>query len=64
MSHIFAFLSKSEITITKRGVPVAKLVPVNSQEAPKGFGMLKGTAIEVGDLIEPIDEKWNVEDPF
>jgi prevent-host-death family protein len=40
----------STVTITKRGVPVARLVPVS---APPGalFGCLKGTFEEVGDIV-------------
>ena len=47
---------RKEILITKRGKPVAKLVPVN--ERPESFiGSMKGTMEIVGDIISPIDEK-------
>ena len=49
-----------EITITKRGKPVAKLVPIN--ETPVSFiGSMKGTMEIVGDIISPIDEKWDAD---
>ena len=46
------------IVITKRGKPVAKLVPV--EEEPTGlFGYMAGTAKICGDIISPIDEdEW------
>ena len=47
-----------EIVITKRGKPVAKLVPVNDR--PESFiGSIKGTMEIVGDIISPIGEKWD-----
>jgi prevent-host-death family protein len=47
---------RREILITKRGKPVAKLIPVN--EHPESFiGSMKGTMEIIGDIISPIDEK-------
>lgn len=44
---------RSEIVITKRGKPVAKLVPIES--APRSiFGCMAGTAQILGDLVEPV----------
>lgn len=55
--------TRREIVITKRGRPVAKLVPAD--EKPKGvWGALKGRATVVGDVrrvIEPIDERWDAD---
>ena len=49
-----------EIVITKRGKPVAKLAPVN--ERPESFiGSMKGTMEIVGDIISPINEKWDAD---
>jgi prevent-host-death family protein len=52
-----------EITITKFGKPVARLVPIDkSGQASKPlFGSLKGTVIERGDIVAPIGEAWDVE---
>jgi prevent-host-death family protein len=46
------------IIITKRGKPVAKLVPV--EEEPKDlFGYMAGTAKICGDIIGPIEDlEW------
>lgn len=52
--------SKHEaIIITKRGKPVAKLVPV-SQEKDEIFGFLKGKGKILGDIVSPIlsPEEW------
>ncbi|MFA5792338.1 MAG: type II toxin-antitoxin system Phd/YefM family antitoxin [Candidatus Gracilibacteria bacterium] len=53
--------SKTEITITKRGKPIAKLVPIKHKQNFKGFGCMKGTFKITGDIISPIDVKWDVE---
>jgi prevent-host-death family protein len=47
-----------EIVITKRGKPVAKLVPVEEKLPQDVFGCMKGTAIQLGDIISPIDVDW------
>lgn len=44
--------------ITKRGVPVAKLVPARVERRPF-LGSMKGTVITRADLIAPLDEPWN-----
>jgi prevent-host-death family protein len=48
-----------EIVITKRGKPVAKLVPVTEPEAPTGYGCMKGTGKIIGDIVSPIDVEWD-----
>ncbi len=52
---------KKEFIITKRGVPVAKLVPIIESEASP-FGYLKDTVVYMEDIISPVDLKWS-EDP-
>jgi prevent-host-death family protein len=44
---------RTELVITKRGKPVAKLVPVE-EPARSIFGCMAGTFEIVGDLIEPL----------
>ncbi len=44
------------IIITKRGKPVAKLVPVEEQEPIDLFGRMAGTIKIVGDIISPIED--------
>lgn len=51
---------KSEFIITKHGVPVAKLVPVNAEEPPTGlYGAMAGTVLAAKDIIAPIRDKWD-----
>ncbi|MCH8108270.1 MAG: type II toxin-antitoxin system Phd/YefM family antitoxin [Chloroflexi bacterium] len=46
------------VEITKRGVPVARLVP--ARQRPKTLiGALKGSIIIHGDIISPVDVEWN-----
>jgi prevent-host-death family protein len=48
--------------ITKRGKPVAKLVPVDAGPGPStsGFGALRGTVTILGDIVGPFEdhETW------
>ena len=43
------------IVITKRGKPIAKLVPIE-QEPIELFGYMAGTARICGDIVNPIEE--------
>lgn len=48
--------NRVEVLITKRGKPVAKLVPI---EAPTSlFGFAKGSITILGDIVNPIDVEW------
>jgi prevent-host-death family protein len=48
-----------EIVITKRGKPIARLVPVD-QEPPVVFGRLKGSARIIGDIFST-GEAWDAD---
>jgi prevent-host-death family protein len=48
-----------EIVITKRGKPVAKLVPVGKAKRPSLFGCMKDTVEYMGDVISPVDVEWD-----
>lgn len=51
---------RTTIVITKRGEPVARLVPVDS--APRLlFGCMRGTVTVHGDIVAPTGEKWDAE---
>ncbi|HXB23695.1 MAG TPA: type II toxin-antitoxin system Phd/YefM family antitoxin [Gemmatimonadaceae bacterium] len=51
--------SRVPVTITKRGVPIAKLVPLDGREdAPDGFGSLRGTVAYHGDITAPDLDAW------
>jgi prevent-host-death family protein len=51
----------AEITITKRGVPVCKLVPLEETAEPV-FGSLSGTVLYYHDPTEPTGEKWEADE--
>ena len=50
---------RETVVITKRGKPVAKLVPVEEQ-ADDLFGFLRGKVTIVGDVVSPAlkSEEW------
>jgi prevent-host-death family protein len=50
----------NSVTVTKRGKPFVKLVPV-PEEPNLVYGCLAGLAKVVGDLTEPVDVAWDAE---
>ena len=50
----------NSVTVTKRGKPFVKLVPVPDEPHPIR-GCLAGLARSVGDLTEPVDVTWDAE---
>jgi prevent-host-death family protein len=49
---------RNSLTITKRGKPYVRLVPI--QADPKSiYGCLEGLATIHGDLTEPVDVAWD-----
>jgi prevent-host-death family protein len=48
--------------ITKRGKPVAKLVPVEWKPGEPLFGRMRGMAEEVGDIVSPVvpADAWEI----
>jgi prevent-host-death family protein len=55
--------TRRPVVITKRGKPVAKLVPVEEEPEPRRsiFGCMEGTVTILGDIISPIEQEWNAE---
>ena len=51
---------RSEVVITKRGKPVAKLVPVE-EEVDDIFGRMRGTVKILGDIVGPTGVEWDAE---
>ncbi len=51
---------RCEIVITKRGKPVAKLVPVEDKQRDI-MGYMKGTVTILGDIVGPTGEIWDAE---
>ena len=52
--------TKNSILITKRGKPVARLVPV-AEDLPDIIGRMKGTIEILGDIVSPIGEVWDAD---
>ncbi len=47
------------LTITKRGRPVARLVPMPG--LPALFGAMKGTVLLQQDIVAPLDSAWEAD---
>ena len=56
----FAEQKHETIVITKRGFPIAKLVPYEDKPSHL-FGFLSNSVVITGDIVEPIEEAWNPE---
>lgn len=50
-----------EIIITKRGKPVARIVPIEEKKKRDTFGYMKGTITILGDIIAPSGEIWDAD---
>ena len=46
------------IVITKHGVPIAKLIPIE-EESISLFGLQKDSVVIQGDIISPLEESWD-----
>ena len=50
---------RTPLVITKRGKPVAKLVPIDDLHADDIYGCMAGTFRILGDIVSPLDEsEW------
>lgn len=50
-----------EVIITKRGRPIARLVPVGAVAARPLFGLLSEEVAVYGDIVEPTGESWEAD---
>ena len=62
-AHLLRLLSEVdcdgvEVVITKRGRPVARLVPYTGDSEPDIIGCMKGTFRITGDMISPEPDVW------
>ena len=48
------------VTILRRGIPVAQIIPFPDAPAPKLRGSMAGTGRELGDIVAPLDVEWTV----
>ena len=53
--------TRKPIVITKRGKPVAKLVPAEPVPRKPLFGCMAGTVTFEGDILAPLDVEWEAE---
>ena len=51
--------TREPIVITKRGKPVAKVVPIEPETPESHFGYMAGTLKITGDIISPIEQEWS-----
>ncbi len=49
--------NRQPLVITKRGKPVAQLIPMPGKKKEL-FGSMKGSVVWVGDIVSPIDVEW------
>ncbi len=49
--------SRQTLVVTKRGRAVARILPMPAAATAS----LKGTLLAQGDIVEPVDEAWEVE---
>jgi antitoxin (DNA-binding transcriptional repressor) of toxin-antitoxin stability system len=53
---------RTEITLLRRGVAIAKLVPIKESDRTTGFGWMRGGAEPLGDIVGPVGEEWDVDE--
>jgi prevent-host-death family protein len=50
------------ITILRRGIPVAQIVPIAPQARKSHYGYMEGTGQVLGDIVGPTGEEWILSD--
>ena len=50
-------LTGQDIVVTKRGKPVAKIVPLEGAEAPS----LRGSVLWEKDIVSPVGDPWDAD---
>jgi prevent-host-death family protein len=64
-AHLSTLVTRVEkkrvpITILRRGVPVARLTPLAEDKPVSGYGWMRGTVQELGDIVGPTGIEWTV----
>jgi prevent-host-death family protein len=55
-------LTRAEIIVMRRGTPVAKIVPFDQTVPSTGYGWMRGSVRELGDIVGPTGEEWTAGD--
>ena len=55
--------TREEVTVTKHGKPVAKLIPYSPDSDSKRpiFGFMKDVVRIHADIVTPLEDKWDAE---
>jgi prevent-host-death family protein len=66
-AHLSSVLSsvekkKKPVTIVRRGVPIAQIVPIAAIQPVSGYGWMRGTVQELGDIVGPTGVEWTAGD--
>jgi prevent-host-death family protein len=51
--------NREEVTLLRRGVPVARIVPIAEAGPLSGYGWMRGSVRELGDIVGPTGEEWD-----
>jgi prevent-host-death family protein len=55
-------LIRKELVVTKRGKPVARILPPEEEKKRPIFGWMKGKIKILGDIVEPTGERWEADE--
>ncbi len=64
-TQVIREVADTPYTVTKRGKPVAIITPITEEDdkRPKTIdefmGSLRGSSVEIGDIVAPMDEEWD-----
>jgi prevent-host-death family protein len=53
--------TKKEVVITKHGIPVARLMPIEAASKDSIIGWMKGSVVTTADIVVPLEESWEVD---
>ena len=53
--------TREAVVVTKNGVPIVELVPLQKGPKQNLIGLFKGEMIIKGDIVSPIDVAWDAE---
>ena len=48
-----------EITVLRRGTPIARIAPIETAKPVTGFGWMRGSVQDIGDITGPTGEIWD-----